>query len=171
MVFKRTYLSAWDGAEPTGSDDSFATVTLALVFEAQVDGYILGAKFARMRSDEGQHIALLAPGNTAGWVTAAPFPWRPSNGSGFEGWESVYFRPRMRLLQGERCLIGVWFQTGRWYATGGALLGGPIGNSSIIIPQDDPGDHTTFYTYSNDLNTNNSYGGNAYGVDCIFWPH
>jgi hypothetical protein len=171
MPYKRTYLSAWAGAQPTGVSTDLATVMLAHVFEAQVDGYILGAKYARNRADAGQHIAFLAPGTTAAWQTVAPFPWRPSNGTGFEGWESAYFRPRLRLLQGQRCLIGVWFQTGRWYATGGGLVGGPIGNSSIRIPQDTSGLRTTYYTYSMDLNPNNTFGGNAYGVDCIFWPH
>jgi hypothetical protein len=171
VPYPRTYRSAWSDAEPSAFESDPATVLLALVFEAQVDGYILGAKFARDLSDEGQHVAFLATGVGEAWSRAAPFTWRPATGSGFDRWESTYFRPRLRLLEGERCLIAVFFQTGKWSANDGGLVGAPLGNEFIQVPQDTSEDHTTFYTYLNDLNPNNTFGGNAYGVDCIFWPH
>lgn len=168
--FVRTYEGFWAG-NPGGYGADTNPCVLGIRGTINVAGYILGARYYRDNSDGGRHFAFVS----LSWTVkdrhpVATFPIHVAGAQGAAGWESAYFRPRIKVPANQQFALFVWFEQGRYWRTAGALSAGAVTVGHFTLAQDTAAFFNGALTYSLNMQPGTREGGALWGTDLIFFP-
>lgn len=165
----RNYEFGWGGTAPATFGGSGAPVTLLSVYRFGHDGYIIGARYYRDRSDGARHFAWISDPTTGDIHATVPFKRKSASGSGVDGWQHVYFPRRVAVRQFDIWGLGIWFESSNFYYDAGSLTSHGFLSGHVETLQDGLPYPNMQFSYSGVFDGFTPSSGSRYGIDVIFW--
>lgn len=170
--YPKIYETFWGTNVPADNPADFSPVTVANRFIFHTDCWLIGARFYRDLSDDGEHMVWLRDYPAGDIIRVGHFRRVAAAGSGADGWHTTYFPKRLKVNSEDLVDLNVWFQRGQYWRTLDVLNLGNDSNASgrIYMEEDNAfGNRNGRFSYSADLTPNSTFGSSKYGIDPIIW--
>ena len=162
------YKNTWGTSIPTTLNGFGSQLNIANWFTVSEAGFIVGMRYYRQKDDGREHYGQIRLEEDNAMLGVCTFKVKPAAGTGNDGWQHAYFRPRIRIETVIRYYACVLFGERRFRLTGGVL-----GSAITVGPITLGADTSTHW--------NGAFGGGIallnthdaqtrYGIDILFLP-
>lgn len=162
------YQTTWGAATPATYQGPGSQVQVAHRLTVLANGWIVGMRFCRNREDDWDHLALLRDGTSMAILRVALFHQKAAVlPQALDGWQHVYFRPRLRVVAGQLIVFCLYSMGGMFYFTDGGLAADVV-VGDLKLTRDVAAAHNGLYIYNSLYPPNGTFHSNRYGIDVLF---